>query len=157
MDTISSGPSSIPNAGRGAFANRKFTKGSVISTTPMVQVTERAIAMTMPNIDATANATRQLLLNYCFGHAQSDLLLCPTTQAAMINHASSRGDGTVANVAIRWVRRKGTTIGEDYFVKDVEELNVNQSDFSSYNTRLMFEYVALRTIGGRRRIVDGLR
>ena len=26
MDTIYSGPSSIPNAGRGAFANRKFTK-----------------------------------------------------------------------------------------------------------------------------------
>jgi hypothetical protein len=33
---------------------------------------------------------KQLLLNYCFGHDESSLLLCPITNAILINHCSDR-------------------------------------------------------------------
>ena len=34
--------------------------------------------------------TKQLLLNYCFGHRDSSLLVCPNTNAILINHCSVR-------------------------------------------------------------------
>jgi hypothetical protein len=59
----------------------------------------------------------------------------------MINHDSSRN----ANVAIRWAR-KDAGYHKDYISGPVEDLQVDNDDFKSYNTKLMFEYVAIRDI-----------
>ena len=100
-DTIASGPSHISNAGRGAFAKRSIGQGSIITTIPLVQVMNRE------NLDIDVRfmqefhhmnvSNRQLLINYCFGHRKSEILLCPTTSAALANHNKKK-----ANAKIRW-------------------------------------------------------
>ena len=42
-------------------------------------------------------SNRQLLINYCFGHRKSEILLCPTTSVALVNHSKEK-----ANAKIRW-------------------------------------------------------
>lgn len=100
-DTIASGTSHTPNAGRGAFAKRAIAEGSIITTIPLVQVMDKANL----NIDVefmqgyhqVAVSNRQLLINYCFGHRKSEMLLCPTTSAALVNHGTAK-----ANARLRW-------------------------------------------------------
>jgi hypothetical protein len=140
LDTVREGTSTIPDAGRGAFATRDFRNGAVIAVAPLVQISDKEIMQTK-NVSSRVTASQQLLLNYCFGHRKSSLLLCPTSQAAMINHDSSRK----ANVAIRWAR-KDAGYYKDYTSGPVEDLQVDNDDFESYNTKLMFEYVAIRDI-----------
>ena len=139
LDTIREGKSTVPDAGRGAFATRDFRDGSVVAVAPLVQISDKEIMQTR-NVSSRATATQQLLLNYCYGHRKSSLLLCPTSQAAMINHASSRK----ANVAIRWGRNDAGY--KDYTSGSVEDLQVDDDDFESYITKLMFEYVAIGDI-----------
>jgi hypothetical protein len=136
LDTITEQKSSIEDAGRGAFATRAMSKGSVVSASPLVSITQQQV-LEIQNAADKGNATHQLLWNYCYGHRKAEILLCPTTQAAMINHDSGK-----ANVVIRWA----TKDRQDYTVGSLDELAVNQTEMESYNTRLMFEYVATRDI-----------
>jgi len=43
----------------------------------------------MPAFDPSAK-NLQLILNYCLGHNRSSLLLCPNSNANLINHCSDR-------------------------------------------------------------------
>ena len=51
---------------------------------------------------------KQMLMNYCFGHRESSVLLCPSTAAVAMNHCSTRmkWDGECgekgANAGYRW-------------------------------------------------------
>ena len=102
VDNLQVGPSTIPHAGRGAFATRKLSKGSVITTTPLLQIPMRSVLdmheglvlneqqweMARP-VDAPVTG-QQLLLNYCWGHPSSTLLLYPTAPTVgFINHANT--------------------------------------------------------------------
>ncbi|KAG7370513.1 SET methyltransferase domain containing protein [Nitzschia inconspicua] len=78
-----------------AVANKSFKKGQVVSISPLVYIPDGTHAMLMDT--KKQNATVQLLQNYCFGHRQANLLLCPTTHAALIGH-----DREKANVRIQW-------------------------------------------------------
>jgi hypothetical protein len=102
----------------------------------LVSITQQQV-LEIQNAADKGNATHQLLWNYCYGHRKAEILLCPTTQAAMINHDSGK-----TNVEIRWA----TKDGKDYTVGSLDDLAVNQTEMESYNTRLMFEYVATRDI-----------
>lgn len=192
LDTITSKASTmIPEAGHGAFATRDMPKGSIISVSPMVTITNGKTAMEVPFTtsantppkpkdvlfanhddddndeqdfyfpDIRANATQQLLTNYCFGHEHSDLLFCPTTHAALINHASTAATGTnsvntnsiTPNVAIRWSSATPTTSTEEdapdhhFKLESLESItNISQTDLASYKTRVVMEYVAIRPI-----------
>jgi hypothetical protein len=141
MDYVRGGKSTIEHAGSGAFATRDFSSGSLITSSPLVQISNKT-AMEIHSTNDGSNATQQLLFNYCFGHRRSPQLLCPTTQVALINHDPKR-----ANVAIRWKRRSFSSSSKnDYTLEPVEELVVNNGDLASYNTRLVFEYVAIGDI-----------
>ena len=106
MDNIEVGPSTIPNAGRGAFASRSIQKGSVIVPVPLLQIPDKSILDIYPlqrtdsgefhRVNNTVIGT-QLLVNYCFGHPQSTMLLAPTgSNVGLINH------GDTPNAKLVW-------------------------------------------------------
>lgn len=156
-DHLREGKSTIPGAGKGAFATRQFKKGSIVTVAPLLYIPNKESAMAVRNGDT--NNTVQLLENYCFGHRYANLLLCPTTHAALINHQSSSNDGK-ANVKLRWAQElnapSSSSIVSDQPLDMVEFLIGNLSEgildvdpytLSSFAaTRLAFEYVAIEEI-----------
>lgn len=81
-------PSHIPQAGRGAFTIRDIPAGHVIAPTPLIHVPQRGVLdMKYPTQNVKTGPRAQLLLNYCFGHKESTLLLCPYGVAlSAVNH-----------------------------------------------------------------------
>jgi len=103
MDGLSMGPSSVREAGRGAFATRNYVTGNVITTTPLLPINRSLLetyqfSMNHPGKRKSATKLgRQLLFNYCFGHRASSLVFFPYAPAVtMINH----GGGRVTNARI---------------------------------------------------------
>lgn len=106
MDHIRNGPSSIASAGHGAFSKRDMPAGTVISASPLHHV-QRSFAnlYNFTYHKPTKQWIRikdqivgkQLMLNYCFAHPESILLLCP--YGAGINYINHGSD---PNVKIRW-------------------------------------------------------
>jgi len=91
----------------------------------------------IPMREERAINSKQLLLNYCFGHRKSEILLCPTTSVALINHSSKE-----PNVEIRWAHSDKYQ-QSIYHNNKLEHLfNVSDTD----NTKLVFDFVALRNI-----------
>jgi hypothetical protein len=102
MDNIRPGPSTIPHAGRGAFATRAFGEGGRIAPSPMLQIADEEV-MLMYELKTEYDETEdedysvrygespvntQLLLNYCFGHPESRMLLLPAgSGVSLINHS----------------------------------------------------------------------
>lgn len=109
MDGIRSRPSSIPHAGRGAFSTRSFRKGDTIVPVPMIHIPQKEV-LTMYASRKTSIAHlqerdvdnpigQQLILNYCFGHNESTMLLSPYGSiTSLINH----GFGLAANARLEW-------------------------------------------------------
>jgi hypothetical protein len=82
----------IPQAGRGAIAQFPMKKDDIVAPAPLLQIMDEE-AMTIyenDKHDKWKETGKQLLLNYCFGHPQSSLLLCPQTGVVLINHCSLR-------------------------------------------------------------------
>lgn len=143
MDNMKDGISTIPSAGRGAFANRFIPKGSVVAPAPLIHIGDRNFLTMYEALpenekgkihrDPSRPYHYQLLLNYCFGHRESSLLLCPYGhQTALINHSKER-----VNAKIVW----------SPFQRHPEWLNASHHYW--YETRhagLTFEFVALRDI-----------
>jgi hypothetical protein len=117
VDHIYVSASSIPQAGRGAFAKRGLTKGQVVSPAPMLQVLRHQTYLYEPlpprrNSDGhawdhDAPVGIQLLRNYAWGHPASSMLLLPySPNVNFINHGSSSSasgnSGNKANVELRW-------------------------------------------------------
>lgn len=138
LDTIRMGPSTIAHAGRGAFAKRNFAREEIITLTPMMHVADKDL-LTMYDVKAFTNPEtgeqyqdydrasgpigQQLLLNYCFGHPESSLLLFPLgSHVGLINHDDS------PNAYITWSRVKDNGLPnqhkyQDYLVKDLAEVD----------------------------------
>ena len=94
MDNIRPGNSTVQQAGRGAFATRRILRGGLVAPGPVLHVANRT-AMYLYGVGAdglrdTGNVIgKQLVFNYCFGHARSTVLLCPyTSPSSYINHDS---------------------------------------------------------------------
>ena len=104
MDNIKPGPSTIPYAGRGAFANRDIQKGSLVAPVPLIHIQDETVldmhrmaaaelenGDTMIIRDTDEKVGIQLLLNYCWGHPKSTQLFFPAgAVAGYINHAPSK-------------------------------------------------------------------
>lgn len=133
MDNLKSGKSTIPEAGRGAFATRKVAKGKIIAPSPMLHIANEEL-MNMYEIIETENpeteeitlehdmtkfSGQQLLLNYCFGHRESNVLLFPIgSQVSLINHAPPGK----ANAYVTWSRHKHVTNDHSLHDLSVEQL-----------------------------------
>jgi hypothetical protein len=100
LDHIIAGRSRVAQAGRGAFAQRSLKQGERIVPVPLLHIEDkRALATYKTSVyEDTGRLVRhesekvgeELLVNYCFGHRESTLLLCPVTNAILINHCSDR-------------------------------------------------------------------
>ena len=148
-DHITAKPSTIPQAGMGAFATRFLPKGTRIAAMPLIHVPNRTI-FNMYNFDPESVKqgdpipkpefgirTYQLLLNYCFGHGQSTLLLCPYgPMASYINHNQTR-----ANAQIVWADAARGNHMPRLLLQDLESLSQDAT------AKLAFDVVALRDIG----------
>uniref|UniRef100_A0A7S4JNF3 SET domain-containing protein n=1 Tax=Odontella aurita TaxID=265563 RepID=A0A7S4JNF3_9STRA len=137
MDNIRPGISTIPGAGRGAFASRFLRVGSAISSSPLVQVMNWHEVFRIENKNEDVS-DKQLMLNYCFGHRKSTLLLCPTTSVVLINHSKR------SNAKIQW--SDITSLENNYRFLDFDELEPKSDDLSEYNSRLSFDFIATEDI-----------
>jgi len=114
LENILPFPSTLKQAGQGAFAQYRIRKDEIVMPAPLLQIMDRE-ALALWDEETHARVNDQLLLNYCFGHSESTLLLCPNTQAVLINHCSSRTKECGRkgpNAAIRWSRGWDPTSGK---------------------------------------------
>lgn len=142
IDNLVEGPSTIPQAGRGAFSKRAIKEGSVIAPAPLVHVLDKkSLNMYDPHMTEDFQVSdkvvgTQLMLNYCFGHEDSDKLLCPIgAGTSFINHSPT------PNAAIRWSSHPSSTLHRNEWLNLTLEQLGDKVDLG-----LMIEFVALRDI-----------
>ena len=145
LDTIRKGVSTIPNAGRGAFANRNIAKEENIIITPLIHIADKNL-LTMYAIEDKFAGTldesrgpigKQILLNYAFGHPESSMVFVPTgPQVTLINHG-----GTDANARLEWAGSDDVFENPEHFFKfNLEEMVEEKSSV------LVMKVVAKRDI-----------
>lgn len=146
VDTMYAGLSSIHQAGHGAFASRRLDRGSISLLVPLIHVPNRQVldmyvmkaGPTERDYQRDTNQPMppQLLLNYCMGHRDSTLLLCPFGPLfSLINH-----NQTLANVRLQWASPTRSQHNPSLLNMTVLDLH----DVTS--TELAMELVALRDI-----------
>ncbi|CAB9519838.1 Guanylate cyclase [Seminavis robusta] len=84
--------------GRGAFATRDLLKGTVVVPLPLIPLNRTSLDMYTDS--RYPNAKKQLLLNYCYGHENSTLLLFP--YSPVVNYINSVGKDEPTNAVLRW-------------------------------------------------------
>lgn len=144
MDNIKEGNSTNPDAARGAFANRFIPKGGLVAPAPLIHIHDyNTMKVYLPK-DDESNPGKfvpnrdgpfmfQLLMNYCFGHEQSTLLLCPYgLLTAFINHSHEN-----PNTRIQWSQQMRHPEWREKPISEWWEI---------YHTGLQIDFVALRDI-----------
>ena len=120
-------PSTLDNAGWGSFATIGFKKGDVVASGPMIHMHRTELRNKVTDVD-------ELLLNYCYGHPKSPLLLLPIIPGVnTINHNSDKSD---VNVMIRW------DMEENIFQELPTEILFEEEEQS----KVFVQYVALQDI-----------
>jgi hypothetical protein len=100
LETMVPGLSRIPHAGMGGFAQSFVAKGEVVVPAPLVHIMdEDVLSIYDENGEKIGD---QLVLNYCYGHRDSSLLLCPNTNAVLINHCGRKSKDCRPNAQMRW-------------------------------------------------------
>ena len=149
MDQLVLGASTIPHAGRGAFAKRKIQKGGLVSPVPLVHIPDKTM-MDMHEVTRSIDADgekyyhrvndevigQQLLLNYCYGHPETSMLFYPAgSMSSFINHSAKK-----PNAKMQFSDHKQHQ--QDWLTKSPEDLMDDDHAFIG----LMIEIVALRDI-----------
>jgi hypothetical protein len=133
MDTLSIRKSSIPHAGRGTFAKSSFQADETILPLPLVQMKRNAVHI----IQKEEVHSHQLILNYCFGHKDSSLLLYPYSSSSnFINHG-----GKDANAKLIWAENDLTGFHKKYWLSISTDTIIEQKQ-----TGLLMLLVATRDI-----------
>lgn len=103
LDNIRPAHSKNWEAGQGAFATRTIHKGDVVAPVPVVQMHRKHMEVfDTDDADDPESPVRweglQLIMNYCFGHNESNLLLFPYSPVVnYINH-----NATEYNAKLQW-------------------------------------------------------
>jgi hypothetical protein len=151
IDNLAVGTSTVPGIGRGAFSKRAVGAGDVITPTQTVHFDRSQMEIVDQGIGAGGlppTATRahqiifketvfhhQLMLNYCFGHPNSTVLLIPVAPGVnFINHHRKK-----ANAFIDW----STEIESD---KSFFEMDPNLLVNVAARRSLVLDIVAMRDI-----------
>eukprot|EP00934_Nitzschia_sp_Nitz4_P000758 Nitzschia sp. Nitz4//scaffold99_size76975//45278//47195//NITZ4_005578-RA/size76975-processed-gene-0.48-mRNA-1//-1//CDS//3329560856//758//frame0 len=140
QDHLKPGPSTIPHAGRGAFAARDLPKGTVVGYAPLVHVENFESFGNIPYHSKDGGnpySKMDLMINYSFGHANSTLLLTP--YGAMVNYINH--DTSHANVRIQWPSQEQLAHKPEWLNRSTTFLR-----HTINKVGLSFEYVALRDI-----------
>jgi hypothetical protein len=109
-----------PGAGRGAFAARRLPQGSIVAPVPVLAIADRRVLDIPPRErqdGSFATGLKQLLINYCFGHPDSPVLLYPYAPGVnLINHGPR---GIHANVELRWSAMVGSEHPSNVTIEDL--------------------------------------
>lgn len=143
MDHLEAKPSTLPQAGRGAFAKRSLRKGDIVGPAPVLHM-PRDVMNIYPfevdyngalHVNKTAGPVhQQLMLNYCFGSNESSVVLCPYGHIVpLINHSRDK-----PNVKVEWNRKLS---GHAEWLNMFPEQWVNE-----LHTGLVMNFVALADI-----------
>ena len=144
LDHIQNRPSTIPQAGRGAFAVRDLPKGTIISASPLHHVEESFANMYNFSVRPDGSwlrvkdqvVNKQLMLNYCFAHPNSTILLCPYGSSInYINHSRNQ-----TNVRIQWATN--FTYGHNHSMVEGPISDLLKTE----KPKLAFDYIATRDI-----------
>lgn len=84
--------STLPYAGKGAFASKNFTKGEIVSVSPV-------LLFEMDNV-VKYGTDNSVMINSMLGHPNSDVLILPIGSIAMVNHQSVKTGRN--NVVFEW-------------------------------------------------------
>eukprot|EP00559_Dactyliosolen_fragilissimus_P002967 CAMPEP_0184861702 /NCGR_PEP_ID=MMETSP0580-20130426/6320_1 /TAXON_ID=1118495 /ORGANISM="Dactyliosolen fragilissimus" /LENGTH=811 /DNA_ID=CAMNT_0027359289 /DNA_START=195 /DNA_END=2630 /DNA_ORIENTATION=+ len=117
-DNIMSAKSTIPFAGRGAFAKRIISKGQLVAPMPLLKINDKQwmdMDMDMDmytdtyTTDTDVNDSntlphKQILLNYCFSHPLSSVLLCP--YGIGTNYINHKPTTQGANAKVVWTKAR---------------------------------------------------
>ena len=134
------------HSGRGAFAKRSLRVDEVILSTPVVPVHKSEIISTR-GLSSARMPERQLLLNYCFGHPDSPLLLLPN--GPLVGYLNHAGDGRLANARIAWHEPRSfpnLTRRQEHHHPELLEMPANRVA-TMHGKGLMLDIVATRDIG----------
>ena len=143
-DWITIKPSTIRQAGRGAFARKTLKEGEVVAPFPVIHVPYRARLDIFEisrvgrhyKVNEDQKINTQLLENYCMGHNESTMLLCPYgTLSNHINH-----NQTLANVKLVWADPSKSNHSPEFLNKSVKELDETE------HAGLAMNVVAIRDI-----------
>jgi SET domain len=153
VDNLRAGKSTIPDAGRGAFARRAIPAGDVISPVPMLPILNEEVLeqfsvtkeeVTSSNktkvvFDENAPSTGwHLLLNYAYGHPESTLMLLPLAPIVnLVNHAPDKAQ---VNAYLQWSKHDFVINEHSTHDYEVEKIRVKNP------RRITMELVALRDI-----------
>lgn len=146
VDYLKPGPSTIPEAGRGALASRPVKAGTVLTASPLVHIPDKAIFDLHPVVLDESDGEymrssdevvgQQLFINYCYGHPSSSMVFFPSgPMASYINHSKEK-----ANAKLQWSKREQHH--SSWFDKDPMELMEEEYLFLG----LVMEVVATRDI-----------
>jgi hypothetical protein len=86
VDNLVHKKSQLPPAGHGGF--EEIRKGELVVPVFILHIAGKD-ALNIYN-ENDKHVGQQLLLSYCLGHPESSLLLCPLTNAILINHCSKQ-------------------------------------------------------------------
>ena len=138
QDHLKPGISTLPHAGRGAFASRNLPKGTIVGYSPLIHMGNNRQLWDIEYSDGKHDYVQQdLILNYSFGHRHSTLILTPYgAMVNFINHSKEK-----ANVKIQWPQQESEAHKPEWLNKDLDFL-IHTID----KIGLSFEYVALRDI-----------
>jgi hypothetical protein len=142
---------SFAKKGRGALASKLLRKGSVVAYSPVLPLPRNELRYLRKKELKKKDAPwrDQLLLNYCFGHDNSSVLLFPYGSFVnYINHApseaqiSNEDNSPTANVRVIWSEHFKYDDGE------VDPRSMSPADLwnSPSPKPLVLEYIALRDI-----------
>jgi SET domain len=151
MDNIKPGKSTIAQAGRGVFATRFIPKGGLVAPAPLIHIKDKKELVMYDVLPESKdglihrNASRpvhhQLLLNYCFGHRNSTVLLSPYgLLTSLINHSPN-----AANARITWTSPDKLR-SPDWLKRHPDEWTMES------HSGLQFDFVALRDIDANEEI-----
>jgi hypothetical protein len=131
--------STIPQAGRGAFASRDLAAGTVVGFAPMVHIGLYGKDVFKVKVASTdpPHEKQDLILNYSFGAANSTVLLTP--YGGMVNYINHHKEK--ANIKLRWPDHEQIAHKPWYLDTSPEKL----SDIVD-KIGLSLEYVAVRDI-----------
>ena len=134
--TIKSSSSDVSiSGGQGVFAKQGMKKDQIVFSTPVVPISRKELQIPQDIVNEYNTPKHQLLLNYCFGHKHSSLLLCPYGHlTALINHSHQS-----PNTKIVW--------SKDTFMSHPEWRELPLESWGGKKTAgLSFDLVALRDI-----------
>jgi hypothetical protein len=143
--------STLDQAGHGAFASRFLRQGTPIVPIPLLPAMDRNV-MTMTYYDPQYNTDdkvsrggrqqQQLLLNYCLGHVDSTVLLCPYgPMFSVVNH-----NQTLANVRLQWAVPERSNHHPGLLQLTIPQLAMATLSSESSAKSLAMELIAMRDI-----------